>query len=134
MSITPWRLTLDQEKVQKLKQKLELTDLPDEVEGQGWDQGPPLSRVKQILGAWKNFDYTAFERDINEQPNFKTTISVNGFGDLDIHFIHQRNDKPNAIPLLFVHGWPGSFLEASKIKQLLADSSPSDPQFHLVAL
>jgi pimeloyl-ACP methyl ester carboxylesterase len=30
---------------------------------------------------------------------------------LEIHFIHAKSKAPNAIPLLLLHGWPGSFLE-----------------------
>jgi len=40
----------------------------------------------------------------------------------------------NAIPLLFVHGWPGSFLEVRKILPLLVDASPEHPSFHVVAI
>ena len=133
MSATPWKLKLPEEKVQRLKQKLELTDLPDELDDQGWDQGPPLSDIKRLVGAWKTFDFTAFENEVNEHPNFMTSINIEGFGDFDIHFVHERNDKADAIPLLFVHGWPGSFLEVLKIKKLLAESPASSPQFHLIA-
>jgi len=38
--------------------------------------------------------------------HFTTTIE-----DLKIHFIHERSGEPDAIPLLLLHGWPGSFLE-----------------------
>lgn len=31
--------------------------------------------------------------------------------DLTIHFIHQKSGAADAIPLLLLHGWPGSFLE-----------------------
>lgn len=30
---------------------------------------------------------------------------------LKIHFIHEKSEAEDAIPLLLVHGWPGSFLE-----------------------
>ena len=30
---------------------------------------------------------------------------------LTIHFIHEKSNDPDAIPLLMLHGWPGSFLE-----------------------
>ncbi|KAH9974905.1 Alpha/Beta hydrolase protein [Lactifluus volemus] len=38
-----------------------------------------------------------------------------------------------AIPLLFVHGWPGSFIEVTKVLPLLTGSSPEHPSFHVVA-
>lgn len=30
---------------------------------------------------------------------------------LDVHFIHEKSSAKDAIPLLLLHGWPGSFLE-----------------------
>jgi pimeloyl-ACP methyl ester carboxylesterase len=31
--------------------------------------------------------------------------------NLTIHFIHEKSNRPDAIPLILNHGWPGSFLE-----------------------
>ncbi|KAH9037763.1 hypothetical protein EDB84DRAFT_1124766 [Lactarius hengduanensis] len=39
---------------------------------------------------------------------------VDGFGELNVHDVHQKSTAKGAIPLLFVHGWPGSFLEVTK--------------------
>jgi pimeloyl-ACP methyl ester carboxylesterase len=108
-------------------------DFPDEIVEAGWSQGPPLTDIKRLVEAWKAFDWRASEHNINEQPNFITSIEVDSYGPLNIHFIHERDESPDAIPLLFVHGWPGSFLEAIKLKELLAKASPSEPRFHLVA-
>jgi len=33
-----------------------------------------------------------------------TVVEVEGFGELDMHFIHQKSEVEGAIPLLFVHG------------------------------
>ena len=38
--------------------------------------------------------------------HYNTTIE-----GLNIHFIHETSDDPDAIPILLLHGWPGSFLE-----------------------
>lgn len=48
-----------------------------------------------------------------------TKINIDGFGDLDIHFLHDGQERKNVIPLLFVHGWPGSFLEVTKMLEFL---------------
>jgi hypothetical protein len=31
-------------------------------------------------------------------------MEVGGFGELNVHYVHQRNAVEGAIPLLFVHG------------------------------
>lgn len=60
-------------------------------------------------------------------------VNVLGYGQQILHFTHQRSSRPDALPLLFVAGWPGSFLEARKIIQPL--TQPADEEtvaFHLV--
>lgn len=54
-------------------------------------------------------------------PQFTTSIDVGDFGALTIHFVHARavSSKKKAIPLLFLHGWPGSFMEIEKGLPLL---------------
>ena len=42
-----------------------------------------------------------------------------------MHFVHETSRRPDALPLLFLHGWPGSFWEAHKIISDLCD--PPDP-------
>lgn len=45
-------------------------------------------------------------------------------GDLTVHFVHRESpatDGRQPIPLLLVHGWPGSFLEFEEISKLLSD-------------
>jgi len=53
---------------------------------------------------------------------------------LNIHYVYQKSEKKEAIPFLFVHGWPGSFLEISKIIHLLTKVSEDLPTFDVVAL
>lgn len=66
--------------------------------------------------------------EINKYPQYTTSIE-----DLNIYFLHARADRPNAIPLLLVHGWSGSFWEFSRVWGPL--SHPSDDRdvaFHVV--
>jgi pimeloyl-ACP methyl ester carboxylesterase len=133
MPAKPFSVYVPQAKIDRLKQKLEQVDLPDEIPGAGWSRGPPLSEMKRLIEAWRSFDWRVAEKNINEQPNFTTSVDVAGFGVLDVHFLHEENSDPKAIPLLFVHGWPGSFLEVLKLKEFLTRASTSEPRFHLVA-
>jgi pimeloyl-ACP methyl ester carboxylesterase len=69
---------------------------------------------------------------MNKLPNYSTPISVDGFGTLDIHFVYQKSGVKNAIPLLFCHGWPGSFMEVTKMLPLLKGGD-GRPAFDIVA-
>lgn len=42
---------------------------------------------------------------------------------LTIHFVHEKSTESNAIPLLLIHGWPGSFLEFAPIIDQLAEDA-----------
>ena len=48
-------------------------------------------------------------------------IDCDDFCGMQLHFVHERSSDPNAIPLIFSHGWPGSFIEAFKIIRKLID-------------
>jgi pimeloyl-ACP methyl ester carboxylesterase len=45
-------------------------------------------------------------------------INIDG---LDIRFIHVRSKNPNALPLIMIHGWPGSICELLKTIGPLTD-------------
>jgi Epoxide hydrolase N terminus len=64
------------------------------------------SDVKRLTTYWKNgFDWKKQEAKLNEHPQVKTKVEVDGFGEVDMHFIHQKSEVADAIPLLFVHGY-----------------------------
>ena len=106
MTPTPYRIAIPEEKVELLKAKLESATFPDELDDAGWSYGAPLSDVKRIVAHWKdNFDWRKAEAKLNELPQFTQEVPVEGFGQLKIHFVHQRSEVDGAIPLLFCHGW-----------------------------
>ena len=43
----------------------------------------------------------------------------------DIHFIHELSQDPNAVPIILLHGWPGSFLEMLPLIDLLTLKEPA---------
>ncbi|KAH8671981.1 putative epoxide hydrolase [Tricladium varicosporioides] len=126
-----YQISVPQEKIDALKNKLAQTEFPDELAASGWDLGAPLADVKRLTKAWENWDWRQAEERLNKVPQYTTPINVDGFHELNIHFVWQRSEVKNAIPLLFVHGWPGSFLEVVPILPLLA--APGGPAFHIVA-
>ncbi|RSL56748.1 hypothetical protein CEP54_008662 [Fusarium duplospermum] len=69
------------------------------------------------------FDWNATEATINQKLEQFTTIVEpvidNATYPVPLHFVHHHSPRKDAIPLLFIHGWPGSFLEVSHIIDLL---------------
>ncbi|KAI1795656.1 epoxide hydrolase [Ganoderma leucocontextum] len=131
---TPFKLATSDTDIEHLRQTLELARFPDELDGAGWDYGTPLADVKRLAAHWKSgFDWRKTEAQINKLPMFTRDIEVDGFGTLNVHYIHQVSDVKGAIPLLFVHGWPGHFLEVRKLLPLLTAGGEDQPSFHVVA-
>ena len=126
MRIEPFRIEVPDAVLDDLRRRLEATRWPDDaVEGDA-DPGLPVPVLRDLVDHWlSRFDWRAQERELNELPQFRA--DVDGFG---VHFLHQRGRGPNPLPLVFTHGWPGSFLEARKILPLLADpgSAGGDPE------
>ncbi|KAL9576155.1 MAG: hypothetical protein Q9212_007339, partial [Teloschistes hypoglaucus] len=132
--IKPYQIAVPEESLQELKAKLALTSFPDELDDAEWDYGAPLADIKRLVKYWQEeYDWRHHEAEMNKLPQYITPISVKGFDHLDIHFLHQPSPKKTAVPLLFVHGWPGSFLEVTKILPLLANPKEGEPAFHVVA-
>lgn len=151
MSIKPFEIAVPDSALQTLNQKLSLATFPDELDQAGWDMGPPLADVKRLTARWKDgFDWRAKERELNKNLHqYIVPVPVKGFGEVDVHFVHQRSEVKSAVPLLFIHGCmsspqfrsglrdrigPGSFLEATKLLPLLtkADENGQKPAFHVV--
>lgn len=143
-AIEPFKIAVPDADIERVKTKLSLTTFPADVDfSDSWNYGTPLKDIKRLASYWQNgFDWRAAEARLNEAlPQFTTSIPIDGFGDVQIHFVHQRSSSPNSIPLIFCHGWPGNFLEVLKILPLLTNppppssssSSPPYPSFHVVA-
>ncbi|KAK1225922.1 hypothetical protein PQX77_011120 [Marasmius sp. AFHP31] len=142
-----FKISVPDSQISLLKQKLELTRLPDEIDDAGWDYGVPLADIKRLVARlrltrpisrtrWKNgYDWRKHEKQLNdEMPQFTRDIEVDGYGTLNIHYVYKRSEAKGAIPLLFVHGWPGSFIEARKILPLLTAVEDGKPSFDVVAM
>ncbi|TRM60528.1 Alpha/Beta hydrolase protein [Schizophyllum amplum] len=134
-SEVPYKINVSAEQLALLKAKLELAVMPDELEDVGWDYGAPLDDITRLTKHWKSdFDWRKHETAFNNAlPQFTRDIEVEGHGKLNIHYVHQQSDVQGAIPLLFVHGWPGSVLEVLKVLPLLTKKSSAMPSFHVVA-
>lgn len=102
----PYQIAVSDEKIAQLKAKLDTVVFPDELDDAGWQYGAPLADIKRLVARWSNgFDWKAQEKAINDElPQFTRDIAVDGFGTLNLHYVHKKSEAVDAIPLLFVHG------------------------------
>jgi microsomal epoxide hydrolase len=73
------------------------------------------------------------EERINSFPNYKIPVQDNDGKAYDIHFIALFSEKVDAVPVILLHGWPGSFLEFLDILSLMAAQyTPENLPYHLI--
>lgn len=90
-----------------------------------------LANAKKVWGS--DFDWRKHEARINSHPNFKVAVKDNTGIKIDVHFIGLFSEKQDAIPLMFIHGWPGSFLEFLDILDILKSRyTAKDLPYHVV--
>ena len=133
--VKEYKISIPDESIDLLRKKLELARFPDELDGSGWDYGAPLKDVQRLTKHWLNsYNWREHEEKLNKTvPQYTTEVPMGQFGTLNIHFVHQKSEAENAIPLLFCHGWPGSFVEVLKILPELTKGGKEYPAFHVVA-
>ena len=133
-AIVPFTIRVDDAVLTDLKQRLARTRFPGEITNSDWDYGTNLAYLKELVAYWRDrYDWRAAERRLNQFDQFKTSID-----GLDVHFIHQRSQNPNAMPVAMTHGWPGSVVEFTKVIGPLTDPAAhggnASDSFHVVAI
>ncbi|KZM21947.1 uncharacterized protein EKO05_0000404 [Ascochyta rabiei] len=131
--LKPFDPNVPQEEVDRLFRKLRDTRLPDipVVPDAGDDYGPSLEWINKLKNFWQDkYSWPDAQKQISEWHHFTTEMD-----NLKVHFIHEkaRKRQKDAIPLLLVHGWPGTFFEFQNVMHPLLD--PKDdaaPVFDLV--
>ena len=117
MEIRPFQLPYSQSAVQDLRERLACTRWPDTIPGSGWEYGFELEYLQSICQYWREkFDWKAELDRLSRLRHLQYTT-----GDKTIHFVYQPGRGPAPIPILLLHGWPGSFLEMLKLLPRLSD-------------
>jgi pimeloyl-ACP methyl ester carboxylesterase len=117
--IEPFHIEVPAETIRDLRDRLRATRWPGGVSDGG---GVPLNEMRDVVRYWlEEFDWPAREQDLNRLPHFRAEL-----GGLRLHYLHIKSARPDARPLLLLHGWPGSFVEMLAIVPMLTQS------FHVV--
>jgi pimeloyl-ACP methyl ester carboxylesterase len=131
-SLRPFRVSIPQEQLAELRQRIAAARWPDKETVNDRSQGIQLARLQEIVRHWgTNYDWRKAEARLNALPQFVTEID-----GLNIHFIHVQSRHPDALPLIMTHGWPGSVFELLNTVGPLTDPTAyggsAEDAFHLV--
>lgn len=101
-----FRVDIPDDEVERMKRLIADTRLPEQppLPGASWDYGVDLDWLKNMREAWLNdFDWKAVEAEMNTFDHYTVPIE-----SISLHFIHQKSPRDDAIPILLLHGWPGT--------------------------
>src|SRR5271166_2432020 len=116
-AIRPFTVNVPEAELTDLRRRLSATKWPERETVTDESQGVQLSTIQKLARYWATeHDWRKCEAKLNARPQFITEID-----GLDIHFIHVRSKHENALPLIVMHGWPGSVIEQLKIIDPLTD-------------
>ncbi|XP_008281713.1 epoxide hydrolase 1 [Stegastes partitus] len=119
--IYPFTVQTSDKEIEDLHERIDRTRYTDPLEDSRFHYGFNSTYLKKVVSYWRHeFDWKKQVAVLNQYPHFKTRIE-----GLDVHFIHVRpphRENQKVLPLMLVHGWPGSFYEFYKIMPLLTQN------------
>jgi hypothetical protein len=87
-----------------------------------WGKGVPAEYLKKVADYWLNkFDWKKQEAVLNKFPQFISEIDGQ-----NIHYLHIKSPNSNAVPLMLIHGWPGSFADFIRVIEPLTNPQTDD--------
>lgn len=133
LSFEPFRVEVAESVLDDLRDRLARTRFPAAIPGAGWEPGTEVAYLRELVDYWAHeFDWSAAQARINAVEQSMTQIDGQ-----PIHLLHARSPEPDALPLVLVHGWPGSIVEFLDVIGPLSNprahgGDPADA-FHVVA-
>ena len=120
--LTPFKIAVAESELDDLRRRLHSARWPDELAGAGWDYGTEQAALRSLVDRWSDgYDWRATEAELNGWGSFITTAAGQW-----VHLLHVPSVDEGAIPLVLVHGWPGSIVEFLDVLPLLRE------RFHVV--
>ncbi|KAK4050729.1 hypothetical protein OIO90_004951 [Microbotryomycetes sp. JL221] len=135
LKLEPFQVNVSERDVDELQQLLRLSRIGPQVyenesKGNANEQfGLTHNIVTEAVDYWRTkFDWRQQEQRINEFPQFTTTVQDRQQNPFKLHFMALFSSKPDAIPILFCHGWPGQYCEFLSLFKLLKDRYKTSDQ------
>ncbi|KAM6915592.1 epoxide hydrolase 1 [Xenentodon cancila] len=125
VTIRPFKISTSDEELEDLYRRIDHTRPVPSLEDSQFNYGFNSHHLEKLVSYWRTeFDWRRQVDKLNRYTHFKTKIE-----GIDVHYVHVKPRKvpkdTSAIPLIMVHGWPGSFYEFYGLIPLLTE--PSDP-------
>ncbi|KAK7050663.1 epoxide hydrolase domain protein [Favolaschia claudopus] len=127
-NLVPFHIDLSPQ-LPHLKSLVQQTQLPEEaLYAVGPEKGMELDALKELKGEWVgSYKWETEQEKLNSVSHFTAQIE-----NITVHFVHEKSENPNAIPVVLLHGWPGSFHEYLPVVKPLTETSSTGVSYHVV--
>jgi pimeloyl-ACP methyl ester carboxylesterase len=128
-AVEPFRIAVPQEDLDDLRARLQSARWPAEITRTRPGDGITVEEMRALVDRWcDGFDWRAQESDLNRLPQVVTTVDGQR-----LHAVHRPSPRPDAQPLVLLHGWPSTFAEFRLVVDDLAEpAAGTDPAFHVI--
>jgi pimeloyl-ACP methyl ester carboxylesterase len=116
IAIEPFTIAIEEAVLTDLRERIERTRWPDGTDPGGWDSGADPGYLRSLLADWAEFDWREQERQLNRFAHYRADL-----GGVRVHFVHERGNGPEPLPIVLTHGFPSSFMEHLELLPLLTD-------------
>jgi pimeloyl-ACP methyl ester carboxylesterase len=125
----PFRIEFTQRAIEDLHRRIDNTRWPVVAFPTGWSAGANDHVLRELVRYWRReFDWFAVQERLNQLPHLRGPIGATE----ELHCVLFARGGDGRMPLLMLHGWPGSFLELLPAARLLADGVGGRPGFDVV--
>ena len=115
-------IAVSDDAVDDLRQRLRQTRWPERETVDDWSQGIPLDYVQALCATWRDdYDWRVVESELNRYEQLRFAGHGPTGEEVGIQVLHAPSPEPDAIPVVFTHGWPGSVVEFLDVIEPLRD-------------
>lgn len=131
-TLTPFTVAVDAAALSDLQERLARARLPAAPADAGWRFGVEPRYFARLIDYWRDgYDWRRAEAELNRHPQFTASVKGDDGTALRLHFLHRHGSGEAPLPILMLHGWPGSYYEFLGVVEPLArpedfDGRPED--------
>jgi len=112
----PFKIRIPQETLDSVRARVKAYEWGYMPDNGGWEYGTNLDYLRGICRYWvEAYDWRKHEARLNGFEQFVAPVE-----GIDLHFICEKGSGPRPMPMLLMHGWPGSVVEFVDIIEALA--------------
>ncbi|ETS74009.1 hypothetical protein PFICI_13875 [Pestalotiopsis fici W106-1] len=138
LDVKPFQVHVDEATLQHFRALLELSPIgPTTFENTNAGRRYGMTRdwLAAAKHAWlHDFDWRRSEARINSFPSFRAPVRDDETGyTTDVHFLALFSARADAVPIVFMHGWPASVYEFLDMLDLLRAKYTSETlPYHII--